>query len=85
MKLQRREKKSVLVSSSHLKLQKLWPQCVTCVWPQCLVKMETVLICIISYFERETGHIHIIFPTVYCYKCSILLLVTAVILTVARN
>ena len=32
----------------------------------------------ISYFERQKGPIHITFITVYCYTCSMLLLVVVV-------
>lgn len=79
MKLRRRERNhtSFIITSQAAE--------VTATVYKCLVKMEKVLIATISYFERETGHIHIIFLTVYCYNYSILSLVTAFILTVPRN
>lgn len=66
MKLRRRERNhtSFIITSQAAE--------VTATVYKCLVKMEKVLIATISYFERKTGHIHIIFLTVYCYNYSII-------------
>ena len=55
---------------SHLKLQKLQSMV------SAQLRWESHLICIRRYFERERGYVHVTVIIVYCYSCSILLLVS---------